>query len=74
MIRPIIDATLRTPPDRKMPNIPPINASGRLTKMISASRSDRSAADSSRTMPAITSTLRTAMVCDASSALSNWPL
>ncbi len=73
VIRPIIEATFKTPPDKKMPNTPPINASGRLTRMISASRSERSAAASKSTMPAMTSTLRKAIVCDASSALSNCP-
>ena len=73
VIKPIKEATLKTPPDKKIPNIPPIKASGKLTRMISASRSDRSTVISKSTIPPTTRRLKRPIVREASWALSNWP-
>ena len=41
VMKPISEATDRTPPATKTPMAPPINASGRFSMMISASREER---------------------------------
>ena len=74
VISPISEATLKTPPDKKMPKIPPISASGKIDQNDQrvAKRTERrgeqehDAADDQDTQ-------KGRCVCEASSALSNWP-
>ncbi len=54
VMKPMIDATDRTPPETKTPITPPISASGRLSITSRASRTERNATNSSRKMPTVT--------------------
>ena len=53
VMKPIIDATLSTPPARNTPATPPMSASGRLSMTSSASRARPNARTSSMNRPAI---------------------
>ena len=70
VMKPIIDATLSTPPARNTPATPPISASGRLTMTSSASRGRPNASTSSMNRPAIDADARARAAAATRSARS----
>jgi hypothetical protein len=71
--KPTSEAMLITPLPRNTARTPPIRASGRLTMINSALRSEPNAISSSTRMPTTTAPPSTAIVRDAACSLSNCP-